>query len=343
MGRGRVGRAQRQRQADTEKLKRIAIMTLNFSNMLKLPGQEGPGRTLDIFDLPEMYADLYGVHNIEFQHSHIISTEPSYLKDLRARMEKFGSRMSNVNLEFGQMNISQADPAQRLQAIDLTKRWIDHAVIVGCPRVMINQGQPTDENKVWGIPALKAMGDYGRSKGIWVSVETRGNGAGGFVARGAAPGMITPPPQVVVATSVAPAPPGAPAAAAGAAPAGAAGAGRGGAGGGGRGFGGGAQAPVVTVSPAWVLLAELIKDSGTSSNVDLGNVGAQNQGELHAALRTLLPMTVGNIHTRVNTLWDLGTALRFMTQNLGYTGLFSIETNGHDAVRNIYNIILDTI
>jgi hypothetical protein len=102
--------------------------------------------------------------------------------------------------------------------------------------------------------------------------------------------------------------------------------------------------PAVTVPPAWVLLAELIKDSGTYSNVDLGNVAAQNQGELHAALRALLPMTVNNIHTRVNTVWDLATALRFLVNDLGYTGLFSIEVNnGHEGVRNIYNIVLDTI
>ena len=323
-----VMRAQKARAADPAKLDRIAIMTLNFSNMLKLPGQpESPQRTLDVFDLPEMYADTYGVHNIEFQHSHIISTEPSYLKELRARMEKVKSRMTNVNLEFGGMNMSTADPVQRQQAIDLTKRWVDHAVIVGCPRVMLNQGQLTDDNKVWAVPTLKTMGDYGRSKGIMISVETRGNGAGGFVARGAAPGAIIPP---------APTPPSPPAGV----PAAGAGGGRGAALGG---RGGAAAAPVVTVTPAWVLLAELIKDSGTYSNVDLGNVGAQNQGELHAALRTLLPMTVGSIHTRVSPVWDLATCLKFMTGNLGYAGLFSIETNGHDAVRNIYNIILDTI
>jgi hypothetical protein len=254
------------------------------------------------------------VHNIEFQHSHIISTEDGYLKELRAQVEKTKSQITNINLEFGPMNISSADPVQRVQAIDLTSRWVDHAVMLGCPRVMINQGQVTDENKVWGIPTLRAMGDYGRSKGVMVSVETRGNGQPG-------PGLgrLSPPAP-------------APAPALGAAPVG------------GRGAAVPPPAPVVTVPPAWVLLGEIIKDSGTYSNVDLGNVAAQNQGELHAALRALLPMTVNNVHTRVNTLWDLATALRFMIGNLGYTGLFSIEVNnGHEGVRNIYNIVLDTI
>lgn len=100
----------------------------------------------------------------------------------------------------------------------------------------------------------------------------------------------------------------------------------------------------MTTPPTWVLLAELIKNAGAYSNVDIGNVNAQDQGELHAALRTLMPLTVGNMHTRISPAFDLPTALRFLTANLGYQGLFSIEApGGHDAVRYIYNVILDTI
>ena len=90
--------------------------------------------------------------------------------------------------------------------------------------------------------------------------------------------------------------------------------------------------------PTWVLLAELIKNAGAYANVDIGNVNPQDQGELHAALRTLMPLTVGNMHTRISPAFDLPTALRFINFNLGYQGLFSIEApGGHDAVRYIYN------
>jgi hypothetical protein len=100
----------------------------------------------------------------------------------------------------------------------------------------------------------------------------------------------------------------------------------------------------MTAPPSWVLLAEVIKNAGATSNVDIGNVNAQDQGELHAALRTLLPLTVGSLHTRISSAWDLPTALRFINGTLGYTGLYSIEApGGHDPVRYIYNVILDTI
>ena len=74
-------------------LDRIAIMTLNFQRILKVPDvQESAERTLDLFDVGEMIADKYGVHKVEFQHYHIASTEAAYLKELRSRLEKVKSR-----------------------------------------------------------------------------------------------------------------------------------------------------------------------------------------------------------------------------------------------------------
>jgi hypothetical protein len=156
-------------------LERISIMTLNFQSLLKLPDYpDTPDRTLDPFTIAEMLADRYGVHKVEFQHYHIPSTETSYLIELRGHIEKSRSRMTQINVEFGQLNISAPTLRDRLMAIDLTKMWVDHAVVLGAQRVMINQGQPTPDNKAKGIAALKTMVDYGKSKGIIVSVETRG-------------------------------------------------------------------------------------------------------------------------------------------------------------------------
>ena len=333
------------RQPDPAKLARIAIMTLDFGSMLKLP--TNPNGTLDLFDVGQMYADTYGVHNIELQHTHIVSTEDAYLRELRARYDRTQSHITNINLEFGQNNISVADPVLRIQSIDLTKRWVDHAVVLGSPRVMINQGQLTQENKREAIAALKMMADYGRSKGIRVGVETRGNGgAGRGGARGAAPagGPGGPPPAGPPPAAAPPAPPaGGRAGAPGAAGPGAAEAAAGGRRGGGRGLVPPGPPPL-TVIPAWVLLSEVIQDGGAYANVDMGNVAAQDPGELYAALRTLIPLTTGNTHTRVSVYWDLASVVKFMTQSLGYTGLFSIEANGgHDAVRPIYNIVLDAL
>ncbi len=137
----RPARAQQARRPDPAKLERIAIMTLAFQRQLKLHDQPAADtRTLELFDLPEMLADLYGVHNVEYQASHLASTEPAYLRDLRASLERAKSRMTNINLEFGPVNVSALDQVDRDDALKRTTQWIDRAVALGSPRVMINQG-----------------------------------------------------------------------------------------------------------------------------------------------------------------------------------------------------------
>jgi len=163
--------------ATQAKLDRLAIMTYSFQRILKAPNaQPSPDRVLEFFDMPEMLADRYKVHNVEVQHSHFASTETAFFKDFVARLAKAKSRISNINLELGNMNISSPDPILRSQAVDLTKRWVDHAVVLGSPRVMINQGQLNDQTKQVAIEALSRMTAYAKSKNIRVGMETRGNG-----------------------------------------------------------------------------------------------------------------------------------------------------------------------
>ena len=301
--------AQARSGAKQSTLDRISIMTLNFQSILKVPDvDDNPNRTLELFDVAQMIADKYGVHKVEFQHYHIPSTEPAYLKDLRSHIEKSKSRMTQINLEFSGLNMSAPRLRDRILAIDLTKMWIDHAVMLGAQRVMINQGaqggttnvMPTHENKVYGIPTLKAMTDYGRSKGITVSVETRGAGGGGRGGRGGpAAAPQTPPP---------------------------------------------APAAPMPQPEVWALLAEILKGSGAGANVDLGGAGAANQEELHQCLRLLIPLTSGQIHTRVNQRWDLATAIKFLEHDLGYKGLYTIEaSNGHEGTQEIYDVVVATL
>lgn len=303
--------AQSAKPADRSKLDRIAIMTLNFQSILKVPDVEAnPNRTLELFDIAEMIADKYGVHKVEFQHYHIPSTEPSYLKDLRSHIEKSKSRMTQINLEFSGLNMSAPRQRDRILAIDLTRAWIDHAALLGAQRVMINQGaqggtanvMPTHDNKVYGIPTLKTMADYGKSKGIIVSVETRGAGGGGR-GRGAGAGSGQAP--------AAPAPP---------------------------------AAPAMPQPEVWALLAEILKAAGARSNVDVGGAGAANQEELHQCLKMLFPTNAGSMHTRVNARWDLATAIKFLEHDLGYKGLYTIEaSNGHEGTQPIYDVVVATL
>jgi sugar phosphate isomerase/epimerase len=206
VGWSRIGWAQgTPANVSADKLARVSIMSLNFNSILKLPTQQpSPERTLEVFDLPKMYVDVYGVHNIEFQHGHLVQaeTDPAFVKEIKSRVDNVKSQITQINLEFGQQNISNPDPALRQQAIDHTKQWIDIAVALGCPRVMLNQGPLNPETKAHAIATWKAMNEYAKTKNVKVSAETRGGGGGGGGRGGAAvaPAAPTAPAPAVALT-----------------------------------------------------------------------------------------------------------------------------------------------
>ena len=103
---------------DKAKLDRIAVMTLAFNSLLKSPAHpDDPKRTLDILDTPDMIATRYGVHHVEVQHSHFLSTELPYLKEFRDRLKKAKSQMNQICLEFGILNISSPEPMLRVLSL----------------------------------------------------------------------------------------------------------------------------------------------------------------------------------------------------------------------------------
>ena len=286
-----------------DKLARISIMTFNFTPRLKLEGAPpNPNRVLEVFDIPQYYADTYGVHNVELQHSHFASTETSYLNDFRARIEKVKSRMTQINVEFNVMTVSAPDAVSRNQAVDLTIRWVDHAVTLNCPRIMINQGYLIPESKANATAALKRMGDYAKSKGVKISVETR---------------VVSPPYTMGPnGTPVAPAP--TPLAADG--------------------------LPLSSTGgpPAWELVKEVVEASGTYSNVDIGNIQAPDIAALQKVIKGLFNSSSGNMHMKVSSNWDLGAVVRYVNNDLGYKGLYSIEVPP-PQIRGVYDTILANI
>ena len=152
-------------------------MTLSFDHVLKSARYpDDPRRTLDILDVPQMIAGRYGVHHVELQHYHFASIESSYLREIRDRLRKAKSHMNQICLEFGALNISSPDPVLRIETVDLAKQWIDHAVAIGCPRVMLNPGTLAPEVRQAAIANLKEIAAYGKKRKVFVTIENRGHG-----------------------------------------------------------------------------------------------------------------------------------------------------------------------
>ena len=90
-----------QKYSAASQLARIAVMSFDFNAIMKQPANpEGPNRILDALGFAEAMVDHYGIHRIELQHDHFMSTEPDYLMELKNRVKKAKSSIHQINLEF---------------------------------------------------------------------------------------------------------------------------------------------------------------------------------------------------------------------------------------------------
>jgi hypothetical protein len=283
-------------------------MTLNHSSIIKLPWQDAsPQRTLDIFDLPQYYVDVYGVRNVQFQSNHVAqnydSPDMAYIRELKAKLDAAGAKAHQINIEIGTM--AQLGPNGKAAALagdarkawlDRAKKWVDLSPALGVTILMHNQGALTDDSKAGVISLWKELQDYATPKGVKISGETRGSGA---------PTQNTGGGQAAAASPPAP-----------------------------------AMSEPERIRHVWGILWECTQASGGYTNLDFGgDTRFHSQQQLHDAIKGLLPRNSGGMHTRVSPTWDLGLAIKY-AESLGYKGRYTIEVNEDPAVRIVYNAVI---
>ncbi len=271
---------------------RVAVMSYSFDLIIKSAARpHDPHRTLDILDFPDEMAQRYGIHNLEIQHEHFRSTEPDYLREFKNRLTKAQSRVTQLVLELGAHNISTADPAVRSETIELTNQWIDRAVFLSAPRVMINQGTLAPDVRTTANQTLKTIKAYADTKKVMVTVENRDD-----------------PPGYVSSTV----------------PNGGDSDGAGGAAGAPNNAAGGSPNSAAAAPPehTWEDEVNLIRAAGVWANPDVASF--PDNAAREAGLRVMYAMATSSHFKYMPNLFDSARAIQ-ISKEVGYKGLYSIE------------------
>jgi sugar phosphate isomerase/epimerase len=164
-----------------DKRNRISISTWSLHNYFRTTRAEDfnlPGNMLALLDFPEMIADRYKVHNLEFCAPHFTSTEKTYLQELKTRLTRAHSRVVNIPVDIRELGagggLSDPDPEVRATAVNGAKLWIDIAVAVGTKSVRCDPGKMNPEDLSPTVESYKRLAAYGRLKGVQVIIENHG-------------------------------------------------------------------------------------------------------------------------------------------------------------------------
>src|SRR5258708_11082700 len=127
-------------QMHNQKADRIGISTWSFHNLFTAThDKEAPpisGTPMDAREFPDMIADRYHVHEMEIVAPHI-SPEPSYIRDLKARLDRAHSHLVNIPVDIEELwsagRLSDRDAKVRVKPISACTKSIDIAPELGAP------------------------------------------------------------------------------------------------------------------------------------------------------------------------------------------------------------------
>ena len=147
----------------------IEAVTNKWARDPKLPG-------MDLKDFAAMVVKRFNVRNIEPLSDHFSSTEASYLREFRAKVEKAGAQVVNIAAD-PRFSFYHSLEAQRLKAVANGKKWIDVAVAIGSPSVRLHMAGAYKVKPDAGRAAdtLKQLADYGAQKNVLVNLENDDN------------------------------------------------------------------------------------------------------------------------------------------------------------------------
>jgi len=165
---------------DVRKLTRVGVSSNSFRNSFPATRDKSfnlPGPALALLDFPQLIADRYEVHNLEFLAAHFASTDVEYVSELGVSLRRLRSRLINLQVNGQQMisgaGLSDRNPDVRGAAVDAIKKWIDVARRLSARSVCANPGtiNPADIGPT--VSAYRQLAAYARARGIRVLIENR--------------------------------------------------------------------------------------------------------------------------------------------------------------------------
>ncbi|MFZ5832372.1 MAG: sugar phosphate isomerase/epimerase family protein, partial [Planctomycetota bacterium] len=178
-GRGLWATTAHAAEATAEKMQRIGCTTtcfrMHFAST-RPAGVPQPEWELNLLDVPALFAEKFGVHNVEIWSQHVAEPTADYAKKLQEAAAKAGSKIVNVQLDSGKYNLSDPDKAGRAKSLELVMQWIDFSAACGAPSMRANTGGTPQQKLDLAVTgdSFARLARYGEKLGVKILVENHG-------------------------------------------------------------------------------------------------------------------------------------------------------------------------
>jgi hypothetical protein len=148
----------------------VGVTTSSFSNQITT---DAATSTFSVFDLPHIMRDELDMRIIDLNTNTLGSLEMAHVEHFRNEVEKAGCIVTNLKLNQFDVDMSSPDPDTRAHALDVYRRSIDVAAILGARWVRPHPKQDRPDMDLH-IAGYRALVEYADSRGLQVIVENYG-------------------------------------------------------------------------------------------------------------------------------------------------------------------------
>jgi len=159
---------------------RVAVATYPFREYIvgwkgwdgKTPSSVPLAQQLEMKDFAAHVAERFHVHKIELWSTIFPSTDPKYVEQFRAAVEKAQSAVIDIAVD-GHSSQYAIDAAERAQAVTSSKEWIDVGAALGSPsiRTHIQQAKDCKPDVARAVDTLQRAAEYGAKKNVVIHLE----------------------------------------------------------------------------------------------------------------------------------------------------------------------------
>jgi sugar phosphate isomerase/epimerase len=159
---------------------RVAVAAYPFREFIvgwkgwdgKTPSTVPAAQQMELKDFAAHVAEKFNVHHIEPWSPIFPSTDPVYLEQFRAAVEKARSSVVDIAVDARHSQYSP-DAAEREQAVVVSKQWIDVAVALESPsiRTHIDDSKGSKPDVARTADTLARVADYAAKKNVIVHLE----------------------------------------------------------------------------------------------------------------------------------------------------------------------------
>lgn len=159
---------------------RVAVAAYPFREFIvgwkgwdgKTPSAVPAAQQIELKDFAAHVAEKFNVHKIEPWSSIFPSTDPEYLEQFRAAVEKAHSAVVDIAVD-GEFSQYSTDAAERERAVTSSEEWVDVGAALGSPSIRTHIQEAKDSKPDVGRAAdtLSRVAEYAAKKNVVLHLE----------------------------------------------------------------------------------------------------------------------------------------------------------------------------